>query len=98
MLRFRFPIVIIDEYDAGIHAAYTHDFYKEAIDFFGSFFLAGLKDNQHLERAVMTGILRVSQESIFSDLNNVGVYSLLRQEFNTCFGFTEAEVATAKKK
>jgi hypothetical protein len=52
-----------------------------------------LKDNQHLERAVMTGILRVSQESIFSDLNNVGVYSLLRQEFNTCFGFTEAEVA-----
>ena len=87
------PIVIIDEYDAGIHAAYTHDFYKEAIDFFGSFFLAGLKDNQHLERAVMTGILRVSQESIFSDLNNVGVYSLLRQEFNTCFGFTDAEVA-----
>ena len=69
------PIVIIDEYDAGIHAAHSNNFYKEAIGFFGSFFLAGLKDNQHLERAVMTGILRVSQESIFSDLNNIGVYS-----------------------
>ena len=87
------PIVLIDEYDAGIHAAHTNNFYKEAIDFFGSFFLAGLKDNQHLERAVMTGILRVSQESIFSDLNSIGVYSILRREFNTCFGFTQAEVS-----
>ena len=86
------PIVLIDEYDAGIHAAYTHQFYEQAIGFFASFFLAGLKDNPHLERAVMTGILRVSPESIFSDLNNIGVYSLLRSEFNTCFGFTEKEV------
>jgi hypothetical protein len=86
------PIVLIDEYDAGIHASYTNGFYKEAVDFFGSFFLAGLKDNEHLERAVMTGILRVSRESIFSDLNNIGVYTLLRKEFNTCFGFTEGEV------
>jgi hypothetical protein len=86
------PIVLIDEYDAGIHASYTNGFYNEAIDFFGAFFLAGLKDNQHLERAVMTGILRVSRESIFSDLNSIGVYTLLRKEFNTCFGFTEGEV------
>lgn len=86
------PIVLIDEYDAGIHASYANGFYKEAIDFFGGFYLAGLKDNVHLERAVMTGILRVSRESIFSDLNNVGVYSLLSFEFNTCFGFTEGEV------
>ncbi|HRI68846.1 MAG TPA: AAA family ATPase, partial [Polyangium sp.] len=86
------PIVLIDEYDAGIHASYANGFYKEAIDFFGGFYLAGLKDNPHLERAVMTGILRVSRESIFSDLNSVGVYSLLRREFNTCFGFTEEEV------
>ena len=77
------PIVIIDEYDAGIHAAHSNNFYKEAIGYFGSFFLAGLKDNQHLERAVMTGILRVSQESIFSDLNNIGVFSILDDEFNT---------------
>jgi Predicted AAA-ATPase/PD-(D/E)XK nuclease superfamily len=86
------PIVLIDEYDAGIHAAYSEGFYKESISFFASFFLAGLKDNSHLERALMTGILRVSRESIFSDLNNIGVYSLLRTEFNTCFGFTEPEV------
>lgn len=92
------PIVLIDEYDAGIHAAYSNGFYKEAVDFFGSFYLAGLKDNVHLERAVMTGILRVSRESIFSDLNSVGGYSLLDPEFNTCFGFTEAEVQTLMEK
>lgn len=92
------PIVLIDEYDAGIHAAYANGFYKEAIDFFGGFYLAGLKDNPHLERAVMTGILRVSRESIFSDLNSVGVYSLISLEFNTCFGFTETEVQALMEK
>jgi hypothetical protein len=92
------PIVLIDEYDAGVHASYSNGFYKEAVSFFGAFYLAGLKDNPHLERAVMTGILRVSRESIFSDLNNVGVYSLIRREFNTCFGFTEAEVQSLMDK
>jgi hypothetical protein len=92
------PIVLIDEYDAGIHAAYSNGFYKEAIDFFGGFYLAGLKDNIHLERAVMTGILSVSRESIFSDLNSVGVYSLINFEFNTCFGFTESEVHALMEK
>ncbi|HRI64997.1 MAG TPA: AAA family ATPase [Polyangium sp.] len=92
------PIVLIDEYDAGIHAAHANGFYKEAIGFFGSYFLAGLKDNEHLERAVVTGILRVSRESIFSDLNNLGVYTLLDREFNTCFGFTELEVKTLLEK
>ncbi|MBK9258694.1 MAG: AAA family ATPase [Polyangiaceae bacterium] len=86
------PIVLIDEYDAGIHAGYLHGFYDDVVHFFASLFLAGLKDNPHLERAVMTGILRVSRESIFSELNNIGVYSLLRGEFNTCFGFTDEEV------
>jgi len=92
------PIVLIDEYDAGIHASHANGFYKEAIAFFGGFFLAGLKDNEHLERAVMTGILRVSKESIFSDLNSLGVYTLLDIEFNTCFGFTEAEVKALLEK
>ncbi|MBK8256899.1 MAG: AAA family ATPase [Polyangiaceae bacterium] len=92
------PIVLIDEYDAGIHASYANGFYKETIGFFGGFFLAGLKDNVHLERAVMTGILRVSRESIFSDLNNLGVYTLLDPEFNTCFGFTEVEVTGLMEK
>ncbi len=92
------PIVLIDEYDAGIHASYQNGFYKEAIGFFVGFFLAGLKDNVHLERAVLTGILRVSRESIFSDLNNLGVYTILDTEFNTCFGFTEAEVKALLEK
>ncbi|MBK8252868.1 MAG: AAA family ATPase [Polyangiaceae bacterium] len=92
------PIILIDEYDAGIHAAHANGFYKEAISFFGGFFLAGLKDNQHLERGVLTGILRVSRESIFSDLNSLGGYTLLSPEFSTCFGFTQPEVEALLKK
>jgi Predicted AAA-ATPase/PD-(D/E)XK nuclease superfamily len=92
------PVVLIDEYDAGIHAAHANGFYKEAVGFFGAFYLAGLKDNPHIERAVMTGILRVSRESIFSDLNSLGVYTLLDKEFNTCFGFTQNEVTTLLEK
>lgn len=87
------PIVLIDEYDTAIHAGYSNGFYAEVIGFFRSFLEAGLKDNVHVERAVLTGILRVAWESTFSGLNNLGVYSLLRSEFNTCFGFTEPEVS-----
>ncbi|MBK9265627.1 MAG: AAA family ATPase [Polyangiaceae bacterium] len=92
------PIVLIDEYDAPIHAGYAAGYYDKVINFFRSFYEAGLKDNQHLERGVMTGILRVSRESIFSELNSVGVYSLIDSEFNTCFGFTDAEVRTLLEK
>lgn len=86
-------IVLIDEYDAPIHAGYAHGYYAEIIDFFRQFMESSLKDNPHLERAVLTGILRVSRESIFSGLNNALVYTLLDEEFNTCFGFTDAEVS-----
>ncbi len=86
------PMVLIDEYDAPIHAGYALGYYDQVVSFFRSFFESGLKDNVHLERAFLTGILRVSKESIFSGLNNPGVYSLLEPEFNTCFGFTEREV------
>jgi len=86
------PMVFIDEYDAPIHAGFANGYYDQVVSFFRSFLEAGLKDNMHLERAFLTGILRVSKESIFSGLNNPGVYSLLEPEFNTCFGFTEAEV------
>ncbi len=92
------PIVLIDEYDAPIHAGYAHGYYDNATSFCRSFYEAGLKDNQYLERAVMTGILRVARESIFSGLNNLGVYSLLAAEFNTCFGFTDAEVLALLQK
>jgi Predicted AAA-ATPase/PD-(D/E)XK nuclease superfamily len=92
------PIVLIDEYDAPIHAGYAQGYYDKVVSFFRSFLEAGLKDNVHLERAFLTGILRVSKESIFSGLNNPGVYTLLEPEFNTCFGFTEAEVQALMEK
>ena len=72
------PIVLIDEYDAPIHSGYTHGYYDQITGFVRSFFESGLKDNDHLGRAVMTGILRVANESIFSGLNNASAYSILR--------------------
>ncbi|MBI4601054.1 MAG: AAA family ATPase, partial [Planctomycetes bacterium] len=66
--------------------------YEEVVGFFRNFFSAGLKDNPHLEKGVLTGILRVAKESMFSGLNNLKVHSLLRKPFATSFGFTEAEV------
>jgi hypothetical protein len=90
--------VLIDEYDAPIHGGYANEYYDKATSFCRFFYEAGLKDNQHLERAVMTGILRVARESIFSGLNNLGVFSLLASEFNTCFGFTEPEVLALLQK
>lgn len=85
-------ILLIDEYDQPIHAGYVEGYLREALDFFRTFFTVGLKDNPHLERAVLTGILRIAKESIFSGLNNIAVFSLLRAEFADCFGFTENEV------
>jgi len=87
------PLVLIDEYDAPIHAGFAQGYYSEIVSFFRSFLEFGLKDNEHLERAVLTGILRISRESIFSGLNHIRVLTLLDEEFNTCFGFTEQEVA-----
>ncbi|HQS93352.1 MAG TPA: AAA family ATPase [Alphaproteobacteria bacterium] len=86
------PLVLIDEYDAPIHAGYLNGFYDKMIGFFRSFFSAGLKDNKHLYKAVLTGILRVSRESLFSGLNHLMIYSVLDSEFSTYFGFTEFEV------
>ncbi|EYF03317.1 AAA family ATPase [Chondromyces apiculatus] len=85
-------VLLIDEYDDPINAAYVHGYFDEALAFLRPFLGAGLKGNPHLFKAVLTGILRVAKESIFSGLNNLAVYSLLRPEFSTCFGFTEAEV------
>ena len=85
-------VILIDEYDTPIHNALEHGFYEQAVDFFRGFLGEGFKDNAHLFRGVMTGILRVSKENMFSDLNNVGVFSLLHEHFKGDFGFTEAEV------
>lgn len=85
------PIVLIDEYDQPIIASHMNGYFKEGINFFRNLYSAVLKDNVALEKAVMTGILRVAKESIFSGLNNLKVDSILRNQFNF-FGLTEEEV------
>ena len=87
-------IIIIDEYDVPLLHFYNSKpaEYVRMVDFYRGFLGAALKDNPHLERGCLTGILRIARESIFSDLNNVMVYSLVEKKFNSCFGFTEAEV------
>lgn len=85
-------VILLDEYDEPLHAGYLHGYAAQVIGFFRAFLTEGLKGNPHLFKAVLTGILRVVRESIFSGLNKVAVYSLLAPEFDTCFGFTEPEV------
>lgn len=84
--------ILIDEYDEPILAGHVHGYSKEILSFMRTFLSEGLKSNPHLYKAVITGILRVAKENLFSGLNNLGVYTLLAEAFNTCFGFTEAEV------
>ncbi|OYZ37155.1 MAG: hypothetical protein B7Y25_05215 [Alphaproteobacteria bacterium 16-39-46] len=86
------PIVLIDEYDTPIHAGYLNGFYDEIVTFFRKFFSKGLKDNTLLHKAVLTGILRVSRESLFSGLNHLDVFSVLSPRYSSYFGFTEPEV------
>jgi len=86
-------VILIDEYDEPIHAGYFHGYAPRALEFLRAFLGAGLKSNVHLYKAVVTGILRVAKESLFSDLNNLGVYTLLATPYSTCCGFTEPEVA-----
>ncbi len=85
-------ILLIDEYDTPIQAGYVNGYYAEAVGFMRNFLSAGLKDNPHLEKGVLTGIMRVAKESIFSGLNNLGVFTLLSHSFADKFGLTESEV------
>ncbi len=86
-------VILIDEYDAPVHTGFANGYYKEIINFIRIFLGGGLKDkDQYLEKGVLTGIMRIAKESIFSDLNNLGVFTLLALEFNRHFGFTEPEV------
>ncbi|NIM17657.1 MAG: AAA family ATPase [Candidatus Aminicenantes bacterium] len=86
-------VILIDEYDAPVHAGFTYGYYEEIINFMRNFLCGGLKDtDQYLEKSVVTGIMRIAKESIFSGLNNLGVYTLVSEEFNDQFGFTEKEV------
>ncbi len=85
------PIVLIDEYDQPIIASHINGYFKEGMNFYRNMYSAVLKDNVALEKAVMTGILRVAKESIFSGLNNLLVDSIMNNEINY-FGLSEEEV------
>ena len=90
-------IVLIDEYDQPIINSYIKGYYSETIDFFKSFYGSVLKDNEYLEMSVITGILRVAKENIFSGLNNLEVHTILDSEFTEYFGIVEDEVEEALK-
>ena len=86
------PVIIIDEYDTPIQEGFVNGYYDETIEFIRNFFSAALKDNPHAKQIIMTGILRVAKESIFSGLNNIRVCSVLDKKFSEYFGFTTSEV------
>lgn len=85
------PIIIIDEYDTPIQEGYSKDFYEEIIGFMRNFFSGAFKDNKNLSYGFLTGILRITQESIFSGLNNLAVNSVMDEEYDSFFGFTSDE-------
>ncbi len=88
-------VLLIDEYDTPIISAHQYGYYDEAINFFKTLLSTALKDNPYLEMAVLTGIVRVANENIFSGLNNIKVYTILDEKYEDSFGLTEAEVMEA---
>ena len=86
------PIIIIDEYDTPIQEGYSKEFYDEIIGFMRNFFSGAFKDNRYLSYGFLTGILRIAQESIFSGLNNLTVNTVMDEEYDSFFGFTESEI------
>ena len=90
-------ILLIDEYDSPLISAYEHHYYSDAIAFFKVFYGEALKTNQYLKMGVMTGIIRVIKAGIFSDLNNLRVYSILNRQYPDFFGFNGEEIEKALK-
>jgi hypothetical protein len=88
-------IILLDEYDTPLQEAYINGFWDELTGFIRNLFNSTFKTNPSMERAIMTGITRVSKESIFSDLNNLKVVTTTSDEYTTAFGFTENEVFSA---
>ncbi len=88
-------IILLDEYDTPMQEAYVNGYWEKLVGFTRSLFNATFKTNPYLERAIMTGITRVSKESIFSDLNNLEIVTTLSTKYETSFGFTEEEVFNA---
>lgn len=85
-------LIFLDEYDTPMQEAYVNGYWKELVSFTRSLFNSSFKTNPYLERAVMTGITRMSRESVFSDLNNLNMITTTSEEYADYFGFTEAEV------
>lgn len=85
-------IILIDEYDTPLHEGYLNGYWDEITTFMRNFFNAALKTNPFLERALLTGITRIAQNSLFSDFNNLAVYSVTSPKYATSFGFTQDEV------
>ncbi len=88
-------IILLDEYDTPMQEAYVNGYWEELVSFTRSMFNSTFKTNPYLNRAIMTGITRVSRESIFSDLNNLEVVTTTSEKYADCFGFTEEEVFAA---
>ncbi len=88
-------LILIDEYDTPMLEAYTAGYWDTAIEYIRRMFHAAFKDNPYLDRGLLTGITRITQESIFSDLNNLAVVTTTTEQFEDCFGFTEQEVFAA---
>jgi len=89
----RDAVLLIDEYDAPLQSAWSHGYYEDAIDFYRGFFASALKSNPALDFAILTGVLRIAKESIFSGLNNLEISTVLRGGFADACGYTKAEVA-----
>lgn len=85
------PLLIIDEYDQPIISSYEHGYHEDIGDFFSAFYGAGLKGNPDLGQAILTGIQRVAKESIFSQLNNPQIYTVMTERYSSYFGLTESE-------
>ena len=90
-------VLLIDEYDSPLITANQFGYYKEAINFFRDFLSSALKTNSNLKMGVLTGIVQVAKEGIFSGLNNVKTYNILGDKFETFFGLSEEEVENALK-
>lgn len=88
-------IILLDEYDTPLQEAFVNGYWEQLSAFVRNLFNATFKGNSYLERAILTGITRISKESIFSDLNNLKVVTTTSEEYADCFGFTEEEVRTA---
>lgn len=88
-------ILLLDEYDTPMHEAYSYGYWEEMSELIKNLLHAAFKDNPYMERGILTGITRISKESVFSDLNNLKVITTTSTKYETAFGFTQEEVTAA---